>query len=90
MIPAQLTDRQLHDETVTAIKRAAYGESQGGDSASYDYAMTLMRESDRRLIDAGHSARCHDGIYTRAYRQAMAEQFGGAVEPTGCTCGVSR
>ncbi len=83
----QLTDQQFHDETVTAIKQAAYGESRGGDSASYDYAMDLMRESDRRLVDAGHDSRCQDGIYTRAYRQAMAEQLGGTPEPTVCTCG---
>ncbi len=87
MIPAPLTDRQLHDETVTAITRAAVGESRGGDSASYDYAMELMRESRRRLVDAGHSARCQDDIYTRAHRQAMAEQLGGTFEPTVCTCG---
>ena len=82
-----MTDEQLFTETVGAIKRAAHGEAQGGDAASYEYAMDLMRESRRRLVAAGHDSRCQDDIYTRAYRQALADQFGDAPEPTRCTCG---
>lgn len=89
MNPSFLTDSDLFTETVKAITRAAYGEAQGGDAASHERAMDLMRESRSRLTAAGHSGNCQDDIYTRAYRQAMADQLGGTPEPTTCTCGAA-
>jgi hypothetical protein len=86
MNPTQMSDDLLFNTTVDAITRAAYDENSGNDSGAYEQAMDLMRESRRRLTEAGHDQWCQDDIYTRAHREAMARQLGHAAEPTECTC----
>lgn len=84
-----LPDTALFDECVTAITRAAAGESRGGDSTSYNYAMTLLAESDRRHEVAGHAKRCVSSIYQRAYAQAVAANQFTEPEPLSCSCGAA-
>lgn len=82
-----LSDADLFTESVTAINRAAVGESRGGDSSSYDYAMELMAESDRRHQAAGHDRRCVSSIYQRAFATATAEHAFREPELLPCSCG---
>ncbi|BAL87224.1 hypothetical protein AMIS_20040 [Actinoplanes missouriensis 431] len=77
-----LTDDDLYAETVTAIRRAAQGEANGGDDASYNHAMDMLAESQRRLINAGHDKWCASGIYDRAFVEAS-----GISKDTDCSCG---
>jgi hypothetical protein len=84
--PATMSDDVLFEACVGAIRRAAVGESQGGDPRSYNYAMELMAESQRRLTAAGHGSRCRSGAYTRAFEEATARHAGREPEPRLCTC----
>lgn len=81
-----MSDQQLHDTAVAAIWRAAAGEANGGDDASYRDATELMEESKRRLVAAGHNRNCGGGIYDQAYEQATAEHAYRTPEPRLCTC----
>ncbi len=90
MSAAHLSDEGLFTETVTAINRAAASESQGGDDATYNYAMILMAESQRRLVESGHDRNCGSGIYSQAYEQATADYAYRVATPQGCTCGANR
>lgn len=85
-----VSDTDLFDLTVKAIWRAAVGESQGGHDPSYDNAMDLLAESNRRLDAAGHEEYCKSGVYSRAFEQATAEHAYRTPEPQGCTCGADR
>jgi hypothetical protein len=83
-----MSDDKLFDECVSAIWRAAAGESRGGDDPSYNHAMELMDESLRRQVEAGHTSRCRAGIYNRAFEKATANHSGRPVEEIECGCGV--
>jgi hypothetical protein len=89
MIVTHLSDADLFTECVAAIGRAAVGESRGGDEASYQHAMGLLAESDRRHVAAGHDRRCVSSVYQRAFAQATADHAGRTVEPLLCTCAKS-
>jgi hypothetical protein len=90
MTIAALTDEQLFNRAVKAIWNAAAGESRGGDRATYDAAMDLLEESNRRLAASGHEKYCESGIYSRAYEQATAEHAYREPQPKSCTCGAGR
>lgn len=85
----KLTDEQLLDTAVGAIRRAVVGESQGGDHPSYDHAMDVLAESRRRMVKFGHSKTCGSGIYSQAYAQVTAEHAGRTPELSLCTCGMT-
>lgn len=81
-----LDDAQLLEAAVSAIQAAARGESLGGDELSYEHAMAVMAESDRRLLEAGHNRRCGAGIYSQAFEQVTAAHSGHPLRAARCTC----
>jgi hypothetical protein len=88
--PLTMGDDVLFEACASAIWRAAEGEARGGDDRSYNYAMELMAESQRRHEAAGHTKRCRSGIYTRAFEKVTANHAGRPVEEIVCDCGAER
>lgn len=85
-----MSDRELFGESLSAIWAGARGEARGGDVLSYRHATEVMRESDRRLVEAGHSDRCESGIYRWAYEVATADHAGRPSQRPECSCGAAR
>jgi hypothetical protein len=82
-----MSEDELFEVTTDAILQAALGESRGGDQPSYDHAMELMAESQRRLTEDGHGERCQSGVYSRAFEKVTATHAGRKPEPQLCGCG---